>query len=118
MNYFSLVLDFSLALICISFERDQLSNILNTTINANAAVSSKVGSNTVLSKSAAIKKSSAMRRPLNILVTNSLTYTCRCSLRILESNNLIKLANAIITIAATKIPTIISIIMTMYSTTR
>ncbi len=113
---FLLVFNSSLALISISLESDQLSSILKTTINANPAVSSNVGSKIVWSKSAAIKKSSAMRRPLNILATILRTYTCRRSFLILERSSWTKLANVIITIAATTIATIISIMMTMYST--
>ena len=97
---FLLVFNSSLALISISLESDQLSSILKTTINANPAVSSNVGSKIVWSKSAAIKKSSAMRRPLNILATILRTYTCRRSFLILERSSWTKLANVIITIAA------------------
>src|SRR5919106_7055666 len=65
------------AFISISFESDQLNNILKVTINANTAVSSNDGSKIVCNRSAAIKKSSAIRSPLNILVTISRTCTWR-----------------------------------------
>ncbi len=75
----SSVRDSSLVLISISFERDQLSNILKTTTNASTAVSSNDGSKIVCSRSAAIRKSSTMRRPLSILVTISRTCTAAAS---------------------------------------
>ena len=102
--------------ISISFERDQLNNILNITIKVNTKASSNVGSRIDLSKSAAIKKSAAINNPLNILVTISRKFRFRrlsCNFEIIV---LKKINRVIIIIPDIIIATITSIMRTIYST--